>query len=161
MTDETKATRVHAVAIKRLGKGDVTKMRELNALFASAFEDSDTLQHASPGDQYLGAFLADEQHIVMVAIAEGHLVGGLVAYCLPKFERERKEVFLYDLAVVPAYQRQGIGRSLVYAVQKEAKQMGAYLVFVLAEEGDEAVMFYESLKPLENLRTRNFDFDVS
>ena len=45
-------------------------------------------------------------------------------------------------------------------LQTVAKSLGAYIVFVQADEGDEAVAFYESLHPAENLRTRNFDFKV-
>jgi aminoglycoside 3-N-acetyltransferase I len=44
---------------------------------------------------------------------DGAVVGALAAYVLPKFERERAEVYIYDLAVAEAFRRMGVApRSL-------------------------------------------------
>jgi GNAT superfamily N-acetyltransferase len=62
--------------------------------------------------------------------------------------------------VAPSYQRHGIGKNLIEAIQKVAKGMGAYVVFVQADEGDKAINFYEAMNPSENIKTRNFDFNI-
>lgn len=146
--------------ITQLATHDAPKLQKLNELFGAVFEDTDNYQAHPPRDEYLADFLAQGQNIVLVAEHNGQIVGGLVAYCLTKFEQERKEVYLYDLAVSADHQRQGIGKMLMNELRAVAKSMGAYVVFVQADEGDEAVAFYESLGPTENLRTRNFDFEV-
>lgn len=147
--------------IGRLRAADLAPMRSLNSLFGEVFEDVDSYAAHTPSDEFLTRFLADEDHIVLVARRGGEIVGGLVAYVLDKFEQERREVYLYDLAVSTAHQRNGIGRRLVEELRTVARDAGAYVVFVQADEGDEAVKFYESLRPSENLRTLNFDFDVA
>jgi aminoglycoside 3-N-acetyltransferase I len=136
-------------------------MKQLNALFAVAFKSPEDYQNQPPTDDYLKGFLASGDHIVLAAMADEKVVGGLVAYCFPKFEQQRKEIYLYDLAVSSNHQRQGIGRQLMTELQKIAREIGAYVVFVQADEGDGAIKFYQSLDPTESQRTRNFDFYIN
>jgi len=147
-------------SVRRLTKNDLETMRLLNVLFGEVFEDHENYHDHKPSDDYLRDVLENENTIVVVAFQGNEVVGGLVAYVLDKFERQRREVYLYDLAVSTAHQRKGIGRRLIDELKIIARELGAYVVFVQADEGDEAVAFYESLQPAENLRTRNFDFDV-
>jgi aminoglycoside 3-N-acetyltransferase I len=149
-----------SIIITRLTTHDAPKLQRLNKLFGTVFDDADSYHTRPPRAEYLADFLANDHNIVLVAERDGQIVGGLVAYCLSKFEQERKEVYLYDLAVAADHQRQGIGKLLVGKLRAVAKSLGAYLVFVQADEGDDAVAFYESLQPIDNLRTRSFDFKV-
>lgn len=142
----------------QLTQQDAPKLQKLNELFGAVFDDADNYQAHPPSSNYLADFLAQEQHIVLVAEHDSQIVGGLVAYCLTKFEQQRKEIYLYDLAVSTHHQRQGIGKILMNELRAVAKSLGAYIVFVQADEGDDGVAFYESLHPVENLRTRSFDF---
>src|SRR3546814_5175271 len=86
-------------AVRRLGVGDVAAMRDLNALYADAFEDAETYRHDRPGDAWLERQLDKDAIILLVAEAEGRVVGGITAYELPKLERACSEIYLYDLAV--------------------------------------------------------------
>lgn len=147
-------------SVRRLTKNDLETMRSLNVLFGEVFEDHKNYHDHKPSDDYLRDFLENENNIVVVALKGNEVVGGLAAYVLDKFERQRREVYLYDLAVSAMHQRKGIGRRLIDELKIIARELGAYVVFVQADEGDEAVAFYESLLPSENLRTRNFDFNV-
>lgn len=146
--------------LERLGINDLSKMRDLNKLFGDVFEDPISYHDKIPTDEYLVQFLSSTNNIVIVAEQSEVTIGGLVAYVLDKFEQQRKEIYLYDLAVSASQQKRGVGRKLIEELKATAKNMGAYVVFVQADEGDEAVYFYESLDPDENLRTRNFDFNV-
>ena len=148
------------IRIRRLPGDDVAAMRQLNMIFGAVFDDSATYVSNPPSDDYVVAFLSNPTNIVLVAEEAGQVVGGLVAYVLRKFEMERTEVYVYDLAVSRDYQRRGIGSSLMRYLQTVGHDIGAYVVFVQADEGDEAVEFYESLKPDTNNHTRNFDFSV-
>jgi aminoglycoside 3-N-acetyltransferase I len=68
------------------------------------------------------------------------------------------EIFLYDIAVLSAYRRKGIGRRLLAALRHQASQAGIQELFVAAESADEhALDFYRHLggKPTP---TTMFDF---
>lgn len=146
--------------IRRLSEADTAALQQLNKLFADVFDDVKSYGLHQPSEDYLRQFLSDQNHIVLVAEDESGIVGGLVAYCLTKFEQDRKEVYVYDLAVATAHQRHGVGKMLMDEIRNIARDMGAYVVFVQADEGDAAIAFYEALQPTENLKTRNFDFNI-
>jgi aminoglycoside 3-N-acetyltransferase I len=144
--------------LERLSENNISAMRSVNLLFSDVFNDKESYDSKLPSDEYLNIFLTNPNNIVVVAMNDQKIIGGIVAYVLEKFEMERREVFIYDLAVMSTYQRQGIGKALINHVRDIAKEVGAYVVFVQADENDEAISFYESLNPSVNIRTRNFDF---
>lgn len=146
-------------AIRRLGPEDVPAFRELNAVFGRAFEEPDTYGGAPPPDPYLAELLAKEHVLALVASAGGGVVGGLVAYELDKFERARREVYLYDLAVAAEHRRRGVATALIGALRGIAGTRGASVVFVQADPGDDAAMaLYGSLGHREDVF--HFDFAV-
>ena len=89
-----------SVKLRRLCSSDVPLLRKLNALFGEAFGDPNTYGMEPPSDAYVKGLLAKEHVIVLVAISGEDVVGGLAAYELDKFERMRREVYIYDLAVI-------------------------------------------------------------
>ena len=96
-----------SVIIRRLHCADVLQLRKLNALFAGAFGEQETYG-GEPSDAYLQGLLAKEHVIAIVAVTGDEVIGGLVAYELDKFERMRREFYIYDLAVGAVYRRRGI-----------------------------------------------------
>jgi aminoglycoside 3-N-acetyltransferase I len=132
----------------------------LNALFGRAFADVETYGARPPNDAYMAQFLIKEHIIVLVALAEDTVVGGLVAYELEKFERERREVYIYDLAVEEAHRRQGIASALVARLGEIATQREAWVMYVQADYGDApAIRLYEKLGVREDVI--HFDIGVS
>ncbi|MCZ8238269.1 MAG: GNAT family N-acetyltransferase [Leptospiraceae bacterium] len=152
--------------IKILSKEDVNQLQELNRLFAEAFDDDENYQNFPPSDSYLNNLLSKENFLCLVALDklenQTHreiLVGGLVAYVLEKFEQERKEIYIYDLAVDEKYRRKGIARGLIIALQKKAKELGAYVIYVQADYGDDpAIQLYNSMGSKEEVL--HFDIEV-
>jgi aminoglycoside 3-N-acetyltransferase I len=127
-------------------------MRDLNAVFAEAFEDHESYQSSLPSDEYLASLLADPTFIPLVAVADGKVVGGLAAYVLRKFEQERSEVYIYDLAVVESHRRLGIATGLINELREIARGIGAWVIYVQADPPDEpAVKLYESLGVREDV----------
>jgi aminoglycoside 3-N-acetyltransferase I len=138
--------------VRRLGTGDVALVRQLDALFAAAFDDPDTHGGKPPPAEYLERLLARDTVIALVAEQDGQVTGGLVAYVLEKFEQARSEVYLYDLAVAVAHRRQGIARALIAELQAIAAEIGAWVIFVQADYGDDpAVALYEGLGAREEV----------
>lgn len=150
----------NTILFKRLGGEDAGLMAGLNSLFSEVFEDAENYSSHKPSAEYLQKWLVDSNNIALVAIDNNIVVGGLAAYTLHKFEQDRSEVYIYDLAVSKDYQRMGIATSLINELRTVAEAQNSYVIFVQADEGDEAVEFYESLHPSENIKTRNFDFSI-
>lgn len=145
--------------IVRLGAADLDTMRALNRVFAEAFEDAETYTRAPPDDRQFARVLAQEHVIVLCAVDGGEVVGGLVAYELPKLEQPRSEVYLYDLAVAAAHRRRGIATRLIASLRRMAQERGAWVVFVQADRGDApAIALYEGLGAREDVL--HFDLPV-
>src|SRR3712207_8579914 len=101
------------VTIRRLGPADIRLFRGLNAMFGAAFSEPETYGAEPPSDAYAASLLGKE-HVVALAALEGEeVVGGLIAYELEKFERARREFYIYDLAVAEAHRRRGIATALI------------------------------------------------
>lgn len=133
-------------------QAEVAKVKELLAVFAGAFGEHETYQGFVPSDEYLKSLLDGEDFIPLVATVKGKVVGGLAAYVLRKFEQERSEIYIYDLAVDERYRRQGIATGLITKLREIARGIGAWVIYVQADAGDEpAIKLYESLGMREDV----------
>jgi aminoglycoside 3-N-acetyltransferase I len=137
---------------ERLGPNDVQPMRDLLRVFADAFAEQDTYLSAPPRDSYLRKLLGQNHFIALTVGTEEGVVGGLTAYVLTKFEQERSEIYIYDLAVTTAYRRQGIASELIRRLKEVARSYQAWVVFVQADPIDEpAVKLYTSIGRREDV----------
>ncbi len=141
----------------RLGANDAPLLRKLAAMFGEAFDDAETYLGEAPTDAYLEELLSSREFIALVALTDDAVVGGLTAYELRKFERQRSEIYIYDLAVQTDYRRRGIARALIAALKPIAVERGAWVAFVQADAGDApAIALYGSLGEREDVH----HFDV-
>jgi aminoglycoside 3-N-acetyltransferase I len=144
--------------VRALGPADLASMRSMAALFTAVFGDPGSYASRPPSDVYLRQLLANPGFLSIAAFAGNSIVGGLAAYVLPKFEQERSEVYLYDLAVAEAHRRQGIATALIEALKIEARARGARVIFVQADHGDDAaVALYTRLGVREDV----MHFDIA
>jgi aminoglycoside 3-N-acetyltransferase I len=140
------------VELRRLGPNDVPLMRALNRVFGGAFGDERTYEERPPADAYLERLLGDPKFVALVALAGEDVIGGLAAYELVKFERERSEFYIYDLAVREDRRRQGIATSLIEALGRIAAAAGGWVTFVQADYGDDpAIALYSKLGTREEV----------
>ena len=85
-------------------------------------------------------------------------MGGLAAYVLHKFEQERSEIYIYDLAVDEDHRREGIATALIEELRKIAAARGAYVIFVQADYVDpQAIALYSKL----GVREEVLHFDIA
>lgn len=141
-----------AAEIRVLGPGDAAVMDDLLSVFAEAFEEPDTYDGNRPGRGYLQRLLGGESFIAVAALKAGEVVGGLAAYELRKFEQERSEVYIYDLAVAEPHRRQGIATALIRALREIAAARGAWVIYVQADRGDDpAIALYTKLGVREDV----------
>jgi aminoglycoside 3-N-acetyltransferase I len=148
-----------SLKLHQLTTADVPLLRALNALFGEAFDDPATYGAGLPSDIYLEALLAKEHVVALVARLGQEVVGGLVAYELDKFERMRRELYIYDLAVAEVHRRQGIATALIQFLREIAVRRGAWVVYVQADYGDgPAIALYEKVGTREEVL--HFDIEV-
>jgi aminoglycoside 3-N-acetyltransferase I len=133
-----------AIQIKRLTKEDVLIFQKLIKLFNEVFEMRNTV---SVNEDYLKELLKKNEFIAFTIIHENEIIGGLTAYELLMYYSEASEVFIYDIAVKPGFQRKGLGKKLLSALKEYCNQNGKKEIFVAANEEDKhALEFYRSTR---------------
>lgn len=75
------------------------------------------------------------------------IVGGLTGYLLPSYFHKKFSLYGYDLAVLPAFQRQGIGKLLIDYAKTYCKKKGFDEFFVQARQEASTLYFYQSTLP--------------
>jgi aminoglycoside 3-N-acetyltransferase I len=134
------------VQVERLRTADLGAMRAALRVFSDAFGEQDTFFSAPPGDVWLERLLSDDKFVLLAAILDGETVGALAAYELVKYEQERSELYIYDLAVAEPFRRRGIATALIEALKPVARAKGAWVIFVQADREDApAVALYRKL----------------
>jgi ribosomal protein S18 acetylase RimI-like enzyme len=110
------------ILIRRLGRDDLSI---LERVAADVFDFE--------VDARLSAeFLADPRHHLMVALADGKVVGFAsgVHYIHPD---KPAELFVNEVGVAPVYRHRGIGRRLLSALLEHGKAMGCRQAWVATE----------------------------
>jgi aminoglycoside 3-N-acetyltransferase I len=150
----------HELKIHLLTANDLTLMDGLLRTFGEAFDEMDTYTAHRPSDDYLRTLLGRDEFIALVAVKAGEVVGAIAAYELTKFEQERSEIYIYDLAVAAKHRREGVATALIRKVQEIAAQRGAHVIFVQADTGVEdqpAIALYDKLGSREEV----LHFDIA
>src|SRR5687768_5681277 len=117
------------LSIHQLTRDGQALMKALLATFAEAFDEVETYGRNRPSAGYLQELLGSDYFIALAALKNDQVVGGIAAYELRKFEQERSEIYIYDLAVAPAHRRQGIATALIQELKKLGAARGAYVIF--------------------------------
>jgi aminoglycoside 3-N-acetyltransferase I len=149
-----------SLLIHLLTPDDIPLFEALLATFGEAFDDVDTYTGNRPSADYLRRLLGGDSFIALAALKNGTVVGGIAAYTLRKFEQERSEIYIYDLAVSSAHRREGIATALIVELKKVAAQRGAYVIYVQADTGVDdgpAIALYTKL----GVREEVLHFDIA
>jgi aminoglycoside 3-N-acetyltransferase I len=136
-------------------------MEDLLGMFGEVFDEMPTYTGKRPGRDYLQRLLGGNSFIALVALKKDVVVGGIAAYELKKFEQERSEIYIYDMAVAAGHRREGIATALIQKLKAVAADRGAYVIFVQADTGIEdepAIALYTKLGKREDVL--HFDIPV-
>jgi aminoglycoside 3-N-acetyltransferase I len=135
-----------ACTIRLLDFSDVALFDAMLTMFGAAFDDVETYSRARPRAAYARRLLRSDSFVAIAALKDSEVVGGIAAYELHKFEQERSEIYIYDLAVAAEHRRQGIATALIRELGKIAASRRAYVIFVQADAGDApAIALYTKL----------------
>ena len=139
-------------AIRQLSAGDVDLFRRMLTMFGHVFDEAGTYIDEQPRPAYIRDLLDSDQFIAIVAVQDQVVIGGLAAYELKKFEQERSEIYIYDLAVEEAHRRKGVATALIGHLKRLAGDRGAYVICVQADYSDDpAIALYTKLGTREDV----------
>ena len=146
--------------IHQLTQNDLSLMQALLTMFGEAFDDAETYNTKRPSEGYLRQLLGSGTFIALAALQGSDVIGGLAAYELHKFEQERSEIYIYDLAVDQGHRREGVATTLIIKLKEIAAQRGAYVIFVQADttpSDEPAIALYTKLGVREDV----LQFDIA
>jgi len=130
-----------SIEIKHLTNENLSEFTSLIHLFNEVFEEESRM--GSEANSF--SLLNNKFFIALVAVTENQVVAGLTAYELPMYYADSSEIFLYDMAVKPEFQRMGIGKGLLQWLKEYCVGKGIKEFFVMAHEEDEhAIEFYHT-----------------
>ena len=121
----------------------------------------DSLRQASNIDKKTAEKIFDKinsnpDHIVVVAVIEGKIVGSITLLIETKFIHNGGKVgHIEDVVVDKEYQRKGIGEKIVVYLLRYAKDQGCYKTIL--DCVDDVKPFYEKLGFKHNANTLRFD----
>ncbi len=135
------------VSIRRLRAEDAELAIATFEMMAEVFEDPREPMSVA----YVRRLLERDDFWVLAATAGARAIGGVTAHALPLTRVEGLELFIYDLAVHPDFQRRGVGRALMTELTTQAANAGIPVAWVPADNEDEhALEFYRSLGAAES-----------
>jgi len=146
------------VDIKTVSPTDPHLFEGMLDVFAQAFDDPESYSSKRPSPDNVSRLMKSDYFVGLVAVHDGRVIGALAAYELMKFEQERSEFYIYDLAVLEDYRRRGIATKLISALKPIAASRGAQVIFVQADHGDDpAIALYTKLGSREEV----LHFDIA
>jgi aminoglycoside 3-N-acetyltransferase I len=147
---------MNGIVIRRVA--EPADLRAANALFREVFAHEYGYDGPEPGEEYARQLLADPGFVMLIAERDGDPAGAIAGYELRKYEAERSEYYIYDLAVREEHRRQGVATALMEAVGEIAAERGAWVVMIQADPVDApAVALYDKLGTREEV----LHFDIS
>lgn len=146
------------IEIKKLESDkDAGLFEALLHVFAEVFAMED---FSTPSRGYMEKLLAQQRLIAYVVLHEGIVVGGLTAFELPLYYTEGTEVFLYDIGVQAEFQRKGLGKALLQALQSYCQEKGISSLFVAADEEDVHAMDFYRHTGGQEARVRHYSYTL-
>ncbi len=134
--------------VRRLHVGDEALAAEMFRVMAAVFAEDDDNDETGEAlrDDDVAALMRRSDFWAIAAIEGDAVIGGLTAHALPMTRDRSTELFIYDLAVKPEWQRRGIGRAIVAELLARAHDAGIGTAFVPADNEDtHALDFYRAI----------------
>jgi ribosomal protein S18 acetylase RimI-like enzyme len=130
------------IEIKLLGPTD---FHYLNYVAEDVFDDPIVESSAQE-------FLNDSRHRLVVALDNDVVVGFVSAVMYLHPDQPAPELWINEIGVAPAHQRQGIGKALLQHLLEDAKQSGCTEAWVLTDRANiPAMAMYKSAGGVETL----------
>jgi len=124
--------------IKRLQTGDESLFAETVNAVRTPYGELDA------SSEYIEEFLAKNDHYLIVAVIDARPVGFVLGYRMARMQRQQAMMCLFEIDVLPAYQRQGIGMALIEALKRICVEEGiANMWLDTSESNTAAIALYQ------------------
>ncbi len=141
-----------------LRPGDHEHFKSLLKVFATVFEREDS---PCPPRHYLESLLKRRDFFCIIASHDQEVIGGLTVHLLPSYYSENDAAYIYDVGVLPSWQRKGAGKKLIEYLVQLGKEKKFQEIFVQAEADDrEAIQFYRSTQLTSEINCIQFSRQV-
>lgn len=95
--------------------------------------------------EHMRRLLECGDNYLILADSDGTPSGFLIAYRVPRIDRDKFMVYLYEIGVAEAFHRQGIGRQMIELLKREAHEDSVINMWVGTEQSNmPARRLYES-----------------
>jgi len=142
--------------VRRLNRKDSSIAQQLFLVLQEVFAIKSS---SIASNEQVNTLLKNASFICFAAIYKDEVVGGLTAYELSMYHSAYSELFIYDIAVKPEFQRMGLGKKLIIAAKDYCKENKIAQLFVDASENDNhALDFYRTMNMREE-KVIQFTFD--
>ncbi len=118
------------ISIERLSTMDSRTLEQVRA----DFDDSDWQA------ERIREFLSDQNNLLIAAKAAERIVGLLVGHRLARLDSQRAQVLLYEIDVLPDFQKRGIASAMIERLKELAQATAACEVWVVTNRSNEAAM---------------------
>ncbi len=118
------------ISIERISTMDSRTIEQVRA----DFDDSDWQA------ERIRQFLSDQNNILIAAKAAERIVGLLVAHRLARLDSQLAQVLLYEIDVLPDFQKRGIASAMIERLKELAQEMAACEVWVVTNKSNEPAM---------------------
>jgi ribosomal protein S18 acetylase RimI-like enzyme len=116
------------LTVRRLGSGDDADVMDAADLFDQP-----------PKQPWVGAFLRDPTHHLLIACRAGRPVGFVTGVEMTHPDKGT-EMFVYELAVAPDDRRTGVARALLHELSAVARSRHCYDMWVLTDADNTAAL---------------------
>lgn len=146
------------IEIKKLEVADVALFSRMVKLFEDVFEMKN---FKSPHVSHLQKTLENENFMAFIASVDQEIVGGMTVYNLDQYYSEKRLAYIFDLAVLPKYQRKGIGKRMIEFLKSYCQKRNFEGIFAQADNIDDyALQFYRSTGITEEEDVRHFYYTL-
>ena len=94
---------------RKLTAADIELVLEMNRNFREGFIEKESAE----------VFLQDPDNWIFAAVQDGVIIGFAYGYALNRLDRKQKQLYIHEVGVMDAFQRQGVGFAMMTALLKE------------------------------------------
>lgn len=105
---------------RRMTANDLASVLEMNHTFRPDFVT----------EAGAAAFLADARNWLWAGVSEERIVAFAYGYALDRLDG-RRMLYLHEVGVAEAHQRQGIGTAMLQALKDECREQGFHRIFLI------------------------------
>lgn len=143
------------MTIRKLEVHETAAFAELLSVFKVVFGH----EHDIPPTSFLQPLLSRKEFWVYTIWHNQQIIGGATMHVLPDYYTTQPLGYIYDVGILPSFQRQGFGKALIAAICHHCQLQQFGEVYVEAEAADsDAVHFYKHTQPSHIMKAVHFTY---